>query len=106
MILYYYYTLFVLSIILLLILSARWQIRVDINLAVFFILVPIDVFGYIKLATAKCEETAILANQLVYLGGCFLQLFVFLIVCELCHIKMNSSLFGETILKEKDQLNY
>lgn len=102
MILNYYYTLFILSIILLLVLSARWQIRVDVNLAVFFILVPIDVFGYIKLSTAECEETAILANQLVYLGGCFLQLFVFLIVCELCHIKMNSgvrlSLFGISML--------
>ena len=86
MILGYYNTLFVISTILLLILSVRWQIRIDIDFAVFFILIPINLLGYMKMATATTVETAILANHLVYLGGCFLQLFAFLVVCNLCHI--------------------
>ena len=80
MILGYYNTLFVISTILLLILSVRWQLRIDIDFAVFFILIPINLLGYMKMATANSVETAILANHLVYLGGCFLQLFAFLVV--------------------------
>ena len=90
MILMYYNVLFVLSIILLLILSARWQVRIDVDFAIFFILVPINILGYIKLATATNVDTAVLANQLIYLGGCFLELFAFLVVCHLCHINLPS----------------
>ncbi|MCR4787460.1 MAG: response regulator [Lachnospiraceae bacterium] len=88
MILTYYNTLFVLSIIFLLFLSLRWQLRIDIDFAIFFILVPLDLLGYIKMAAAETVREAVLANEFVYLGGSFLQLFAMLIVCDLCHIEL------------------
>ena len=90
MILAYYNILFALSVIFLLYMSINWRTGTDIDFAMFFFLVPIDILGYIKIATATNIETAILANELVYLGGCFLQLFVLLIICGLCHIHLNN----------------
>ncbi|MCR5596225.1 MAG: response regulator [Lachnospiraceae bacterium] len=92
MILTYYYVLFALSIITLFTLFVRWQKKMDIYFAIFFIFVPIDLLGYIKLASATNLETAILGNQLIYLGGCFLQLIVLLVVCNLCNINLKPGL--------------
>ncbi len=98
MILLYYNILFVMSVILMMIMALRWQIRIDVDFAIFFLLVPIDILGYVKLAIAEGVEAAILANQLIYLGGCFLQLFAFLVACNICHIRLTPAvravLFG------------
>lgn len=45
--------------------------------------------GYLALAVANNIDTAILANKITYLGGCFTPLFVFMLVAELCNIKIN-----------------
>jgi signal transduction histidine kinase/ActR/RegA family two-component response regulator len=87
-ILVYYNILFVISVILLFLLVMRWQVQLDIDMAVLFTLVPITLIGYIKLANSDNISTAIFANQIVYLGGCFLQLLIFLVVCTLCHIRL------------------
>ena len=101
MIITYYNILFVISVFLMLVMAARYQIRIDVDFAVFFLLVPIDILGYIRIATAQNIETALLANNLVYLGGCFLQLFAFLSVCNLCQIRLSpvlrAVLFGISI---------
>ena len=81
-ILVYYNILFVISVILLFLLVMRWQVQLDIDMAVLFALVPITLVGYIKLANSDNISTAIFANQIVYLGGCFLQLLIFLITIE------------------------
>ena len=94
MILTYYNILFVLSIIFMMLMALRWQVRIDVDFAIFFLLVPIDILGYIKLATAQGLEAAILANQLIYLGGCFLQLFALLVVCNICHIRLSTAVRG------------
>ena len=84
----YYDVLFVISVILLLLLVLRWQVQLDVDMTVLFTLVPLIIIGYIRLAMAENLETAIFANQITYLGGCFLQLLIFLIVCNLCHIRL------------------
>ncbi len=97
-ILLYYDVLFIISIVLLLLLVLRWQVQLDVDMTVMFTLVPLIIVGYIKLATSATLDTAIYANQITYLGGCFLQLLIFLIVCNLCHVRLNGgirfALFG------------
>lgn len=46
--------------------------------------------GYLALATAKNLEEALLANKLAYIGGCFLPLVFFLVICELCRIRFST----------------
>ena len=92
MILTYYNILFAFSILFLLFLSIRWQLRINIDFAVFFIIVPLDLLGYIRVAQAQTVNEAILANEFIYIGGAYLQLFAFLIVCDLCKINLKPTL--------------
>ncbi|MCR4990367.1 MAG: response regulator [Lachnospiraceae bacterium] len=92
MILTYYNILFAFSILFLLFLSVRWQLRINIDFAVFFIIVPLDLLGYIRVAQAQTVNEAILANEFIYIGGAYLQLFAFLIVCDLCKITLKPTL--------------
>ncbi|MBQ7557323.1 MAG: response regulator [Lachnospiraceae bacterium] len=44
--------------------------------------------GYLALAVSKTEEAAILANDLTYMGGCFMPLLQLFIAAELCKINI------------------
>ncbi len=44
--------------------------------------------GYISLAVSSNETEALLANKLCYLGGCFVPMFTFFLVCALCNYKI------------------
>ena len=98
MILTYYTILLAFSILFLFVLTIRWQLRIDIDFVVFFILIPLYIFGYLKIAESETVREAILANEMVYIGGSFLQMIAMLIVCDLCHIKLKpivrASVFG------------
>lgn len=98
MILTYYTILLAFSILFLFVLTIRWQLRIDIDFVVFFILIPLYIFGYLKIAESETVREAILANEMVYIGGSFLQMIAMLIVCDLCHIKLKpivrASIFG------------
>lgn len=87
-ILIYYNILFVISVVLLFLLILRWQVHLDVDMTLFFVLVPLSIIGYIKLAVAESVEAAVLANQIIYIGGCFLELLIFLVVCTVCHIRI------------------
>ena len=98
MILTYYTILLAFSILFLFVLTIRWQLRIDIDFVVFFILIPLYILGYLKIAESETVREAILANEMVYIGGSFLQMIAMLIVCDLCHIKLKpivrASVFG------------
>lgn len=88
-ILIYYNIVFVVSVILLILLILRWQVQLDVDMTVLFTLVPILNISYIKLASATNVDIALFAQQIIYLGGCFLQLLMFLTVCTLCHVRFH-----------------
>ena len=44
--------------------------------------------GYVLLAHARNLTEALAANKVIYLGGCFLQLIILLVVCTLCGIRL------------------
>lgn len=51
--------------------------------AIFFSIVLAD-FGHLFLALSTTIEGAVVANKVCYLGSCFLPLFLFLLICNLC----------------------
>ncbi|MGN0642365.1 MAG: HD domain-containing phosphohydrolase [Huintestinicola sp.] len=60
-----------------------------------YIMVIVIVFsnlGYLSLAYSTNLEEALVAQRLLYVGGCFLPMLYFLTVCEICHIKLNKIL--------------
>ena len=63
-----------------------WHKHFDVNLNMVFTLVPIACLGYIMSAQADNLRSALAAQQVIYIGGCYLQLFILLCILNLCSI--------------------
>ena len=69
--------------------SFVWHKHFDIHITLIFVLVPIANLGQLMLANAQTLEAALVANRVVYIGACYLQLILMLAVFSLCRIKLN-----------------
>ncbi|MBQ7924832.1 MAG: HD domain-containing protein [Lachnospiraceae bacterium] len=87
MVVSYYMTLFIASLILTLVFVLIWHKHVDVYYPLVFTLIPISNLGYLMMAMASNLEEAILANKVTYLGGCFLPLIFLLNTLNLCGIR-------------------
>ena len=68
-----------------------WHKHFDAHITIIFVMIPIICLGYAFRAHAAGLEAVLAANKLVYLGGCFLQLFVLLAIVNLCDIRMGKA---------------
>ena len=64
-----------------------WHKHFDVNFTLVFTIVPVACLGYVMFGSADSLQGAIRAMQVIYIGGCFLQLFVLLSILSLCNIK-------------------
>lgn len=89
MIALYYETLFVLSVIFLILYVCMWHKLFDITFTIVFTLAPLSCLGYVMGSGAENFREAVLANKVIYIGGSFLPYFIMLSVWNLCEIKIN-----------------
>ncbi len=87
-----YFSLFVLSFVLTAIYIFIWHKHFDINITMIFTLVPIPCLGYVFFSQARTLDSAANAVKLTYIGGCFLQFFIFLSIFDLCRIQIKNKL--------------
>ena len=85
----YYRLMLIISVILMLVFAGQQFKHVDLGFSVSFVLIPIVNLGYLELARSFDLHDAILANKITYLGGCYLNTFLFLGVLSLCHIEIS-----------------
>lgn len=75
-----------------------WHKHFDVNFTMIFTLVPVANLGYLMMSKADSLEGAIAAQQIIYIGGCFLQYFILLSILNLCKIELKKwvrpALFG------------
>ncbi|MCR5116735.1 MAG: HD domain-containing protein [Lachnospiraceae bacterium] len=83
---YYYGTLFIISLVLSLIYSLLWHKHFSVYLSLIFLVIPISITGYLMGALADNVGTALLAQKIIYIGSCFLLPFLFLNILSLCNI--------------------
>ncbi|SCY12624.1 N-terminal 7TM region of histidine kinase [Lachnospiraceae bacterium XBB2008] len=84
----FYTVCFGIAVILSLILVGEWRKRFDVNLALIFFTVTLADLGYVLLYMSRNLREALVAQKVIYIGGCFLPLFVLLLVIRLCRIKV------------------
>ena len=82
---------FVASVILTVIYIAMWHKHFDVHLSLIFTCIPISQMGYVALAYSRNIEAAVLANKIIYIGGCFLPLLITLSIMSLCKINIPNS---------------
>ena len=62
--------------------------RHSLSLYLMFVVLTISDIGYISLALSTTLEEAILANKILYLDGVFLPMLIFLLVCNMCQVRI------------------
>ena len=87
-VLLYYDIILMVSVVLSGIYLFMWHKHFDAHITIIFVMIPVICLGYALRVHATGLETVLAANKLVYLGGCFLQLFVLLAIVNLCNIRM------------------
>ena len=84
----FYGSIFVISLLFAATYIFMWHKHFDVNFTLIFPLVPVACLGYLMTAAATSLDGAVRATQIVYIGGCFLQLFILLSIMNLCGISI------------------
>ena len=88
MVVTYYATLFGLSLALSLVYVFIWHRHFDVHFTLIFTLIPISNLGFLLMSISSNLEEALVANDMAYLGGCFLMLFILMCILDQCNMKM------------------
>jgi len=89
MVLLYYDIMLALSLVLMIVYLFSYHKHFDMHITLLFVLVPVASLGQVLFAHAPTLEAALVANKVVYIGACYLQLILMLAVFSLCRIKLN-----------------
>ena len=84
----FYDVCFVLSLLLAIVYACLWHRHYDVHITMIFLLVPVTNLAYVLLTRSNTLGEALNANRLSYLGGCYLQLFLMLVIFSLCDIPL------------------
>ena len=87
-VIFYYIIMFEISLICSAVYFWKWHRHFEIYYSLCYALMPIVMAGYLLLALSEDLGGALVANKIVYLGGCYLQLIITLSIFSLCRIKM------------------
>ena len=66
-----------------------WHKHFDMHFALIFSFVPISELGFFLVAISRNIDEAYAGMKIIYLGGCFLPLFITLSIFSLCKINVN-----------------
>lgn len=89
MVILYYNIMLAISLMAMIVYLFAYHKHFDVHITLLFVLVPISNLGNALLACAPTIEAALVANKIVYIGACYLQLILMLAVFSLCRIKLN-----------------
>ena len=65
-----------------------WHKNYDVNFTLIFTLIPISCIGYLLQSFAENAQEIVAALKVMYIGGVFLQLFMFFAILHLCQIEL------------------
>ena len=88
MVLIYYIASFGISLLLTLIFVLIWHRHFDVHFTLMFAFIPIANLGFMMKAMSDTLGEAIVANDIAYLGSCFLMLFITMCVLERCNFHL------------------
>lgn len=82
----------------------RWHKHFSVYFNLIFMIIPLTDLGYVFLAKSTNLQEALVANKVIYIGGCFNILFVTLSIFKLCHYTISN--LNRLILFTVSSLNY
>ena len=88
----FYLISFILSLLLTIAYAWNWHRHFDICFTLVFALIPIVNLGYVLRMNAAGLNEALLAQKIIYLGGCFLIYFIMRTILSLCRIPFSRTM--------------
>lgn len=85
---YYYIVMAIISIVLLIISFNSEKNKINIYITGIILLSAIANLGYLAIALSNNESEAILGNKIIYIGGCFMPLFLFFTIINICNFTL------------------
>ena len=89
MLLLYYDLMLGLSLALMLLYAFNWHKHFDTHITLVFVLAPVTNLAHCLLYRSGTLEAALVANKVIYIGGCYLFPIMMLSVFSLCHIRLS-----------------
>ena len=86
MVLAYYFSMFAVSVLLVVIYAFIFHKHFDVNLTIMTILVPVLTLGFVLMATSTNIQEALVGLKLSYIGGCFLLLSAMFLIFNVCGV--------------------
>ncbi len=84
----FYIVLFGISLILSLVYVFMWHKHFDVHFTLIFTLIPVAGIGYVVTGMAQSVGEMMTAVKIIYIGGCFLSLFILMCVLDQCKIEL------------------
>lgn len=84
-----YFIALIISLLLTLVYAFKWHRHFEVHLTLYFAFVPVTLAGYVLLSLSNSLEAALIANKIVYIGGCFLPFFMMMCVLEHCGFELH-----------------
>lgn len=88
----YYNAVFLFSLLMVIVYILMFHKHFQTEFSVLFTLVPVAALGYKMVAVSTNLESVIFGIKITYIGGCYMPLFIMLLVFSLCHIKISKKL--------------
>ena len=88
-----YTIVFLAAFMMLIMLITLFKNKISVYYSLLFACVVVSNFGFMQSTSATNLEMAVYANQIQYLGGCFLPFFLCLCMADLCKAKVKTWLF-------------
>ena len=88
MAMYFYYLMFIISLVIIVVYAFIFNKRFDANLTIMVVLIPVINLGFLFMGEAKAIEEALIALKLTYIGGCFVLITAMFLIFNICKIKL------------------
>ena len=62
--------------------------KINYYFTIMFLLMVLSSLGYLTSALSTTTSEAVLANKIIYLGGCFVPPVLFFSICAVCNLKI------------------
>ena len=94
----FYGVMFLLSILLTTVYVFIWHKHLDVTFTMVYTIVSIACMGYVMYSASETLGEIVVAQKIVYIGGCFLQYFIMLSVFNLCEINVRKGIIVSSFI--------
>ena len=98
----YYLTMLIISVLATLVFVWKSSSNTDVYFSLIFAIIPIADLGYVAMSVSKNTEEILLANKIVYIGGCFLSLFIVMSIISMYSLSVHKAftifMFGSSFI--------